>query len=479
MPTGHRSEQNATRALLVIVVAGALLRAVVAWLTIDIPGDGPTRAIYAYRWSLSPELIRSGIWLPALTYLAGALNILIPDPLTVPSLINVTLGSASIPLLYAVTRRMHGAVVGLAAAALLAILPLHVGLSTSSLSEAGFVFAMLGVLWSAFGAAERNGSKWCLALLAFFGVFGEMLRYEAWVLLPIVVAYVAHQRRSFPAALGLTAILLCFPVFWSLGNYAKSGDALLGFTSAITDPNTMDPVPPHVAALLIGRGARRQLGDLAPVILVLGVLHAAVAVARRKARPEQVLHFALVAMAWAMLSSLAMRMGSHLWGRYLILAIVLALPLATGWMRSLVPGWRSVAGLAALCVLSFAFAQVAYHPNLFVTRHHPVEIQELATWLAGSEYRDDAIVLTRLGWRSGFVKLYRPALLDRSLVVSNYLSDEGLRNFLRSRRPTLLVTGPGDDVPRERVERALGTAVTNKQPVKTIRDLVVFDIRPK
>ena len=140
------SDPTVARTLLVVVVVAIALRAAAAWLTIDIPGDGPSRAGIAYRWSLSPKLIRSGVWLPGFTYLAGSVCMLIPNPRIAPRLLNVILGSASIPLLYVVTRRLYGNAVGLSAAALLAILPLHVGLSASSLTEAGLVFGMLAVL---------------------------------------------------------------------------------------------------------------------------------------------------------------------------------------------------------------------------------------------------------------------------------------------------------------------------------------------
>lgn len=480
MQTGSPTEQSATRALLVIAVAATVLRAVAAWLTIDRPGDGVTRALYAYRWSQSPELIRSGIWLPGFNYLAGALCMVIPDPMIAPRLVNVILGSASVPLLYAVTRRIHGSTEALAAAALLAVLPLHVGLSASSLTEAGFVFGMLAVLWSALGAAEKHapGSNLRLALVVVFGVFVEMFRYEAWVLLPIVVAYVAHRRRSPLVAVGLTAALLCFPLQWSLGNHARSGDPLLGFTAATTDVNTMDPVPPFTAARLLWQGVCNQLGPAAVVLLLFGVLDAAVRVARRTAGPERVVHLGLVATAWAILLALALRMGTNLWGRYLVLGIVLALPLATAWMQRFTLGRRLPAAIAAACVLSsFAFAYVRYSPGLYVTRHRPLEILELTEWVAASTYRDDALVFTWLGWRASYAKLYSPALSDRFLVVSNYTSDEGIQHFIRSMHPALLITRPGDADQRARVERQLGATVGPQHLVKTIRELLIFDIR--
>ena len=106
-----------------------------------------------------------------------------------------------------------------------------------------------------------------------------------------------------------------------------------------------------------------------------------------------------------------------------------------------------------------------------------MEVLQLNEWLAASAYRDDAIALTRLGWHATYAKLYRPALIERSLVVSNYTTDETIRSFMRSRRPTLLITAPEDAALRERFERQLGAAIGPRQLVKTIGKLMVFDIR--
>ena len=172
MPARDLTDDEGATAVLVLTLAALLLRSAAAWLTIDVPGDGVSRALDAYDWSRSPTLVWGGGWLPGFTYLAGTVSFAIPDPMIAPRLVNVILGTASVPLLYAGARRIAGHAAALAAAVILAVLPLHVGLSASSLTEAGFVFAMLGVLCAILQSSAQTWSSVYLSdvLLAPAGV---------------------------------------------------------------------------------------------------------------------------------------------------------------------------------------------------------------------------------------------------------------------------------------------------------------------
>lgn len=234
-------------ALLTITIVAIALHVVAAFVTIDIPGDGPARATWAYRWSQSRQLISYGLWPPGLTYLAGLLCMLIPNPRIAPRLLNIIVGSASIPLLYVVTRYLFGASVALTAAALLAVFPLHIGLSASSLTEAIFVCGVLAMLCTAFAIEHRLSRRTvvCVGALLLLGLSLETIRYEAWLLAPMIGAYAAYRSRRVAVGVGLTLIFLVFPLWWSLQNYWFRGDALANLTLVMNEDGS--PASPFMA----------------------------------------------------------------------------------------------------------------------------------------------------------------------------------------------------------------------------------------
>lgn len=476
MPHTPTDPSAARRTLCVITTVAIALRVAVALLTIDIPGDGPARATWAYRWSQSPELISYGLWPPGLTYLAGGLCMLIPNPRTAPRLLNIILGSASIPLLYAVSRRLFGTAVALTAAALLAVFPLHIGLSASSLTEAAFLCGMLAVLDAAFAVEERCTRRTilCLAAVVLLGVFVEMIRYEAWFLLPMVGAYVAYRLRSVTVGIGLTVTFLVFPVAWSLQNHWYAGDAFPGFRIVVTEGG--EPVSPFMALRLQWRMVRNHLGPLAALIMLAGGVDAAIRVARRETTAERRLYIGLAAVAWAALFAVMMRRGGSV-DRYYVLALTFTFPLAVIWLYRRVADRRILLAIAAACLALFATTCVTYRPTIFVTRRRFPDIDALVAWRAAGIYRADAVLLTRMNWEATYVPFYAPDLAGRTFIVAPGEPDAYIRDFFRRQRPSLLVTR-ADDVPFvHRVEQLLGSSIGPEHLVTTIGQLQVFDIR--
>lgn len=127
-----------------LLLTAFVLRLFVLLSSVDIPGDGPARALFAYNWSQSPYIQTSGRnWLPGFMYLAGLFSFLVSMPLVSTRILNLIIGTLTVPLFYALVHRVYGRAPGLFSAAVLALFPLHAGLSASSLTEASFLFAII------------------------------------------------------------------------------------------------------------------------------------------------------------------------------------------------------------------------------------------------------------------------------------------------------------------------------------------------
>jgi len=476
-----RTDPRHARLLLVLTVAAVGLRAIAAWMTVDIPGDGPSRAVIAYEWSRSPSLITyGGVWTPGFTYLAGLACLLIPDPRIAPRLLNILLGGATIPLLYTMSRRLYGSAVALTAAAILAVLPLHVGLSASSLTEAAAVFCVLGLVACAFAAAREGSFPRTLGVVV-FGILAEMLRYETWLFAPLVVAYLAYRWRSPAATLALALTLLGFPALWSWRNYQVTGDAALGFHKAVTATEAPVAVSPSYAVPLFWTLGRSYLGAAAALLMFAAIGSAAIRVARRRATAEQTLVVGLAIVAWAVVFGLVLRRGGMVWGRYCIFGFVFALPLAVAWVRASMPSRRLQFAVAAVCLIFFFaayFEHHPHHPTIYITRRRPLEIDEIIAWRNQSEYRGQPILLTDMDWTATYVPQSSLDLTGgRSFIVSLLSNDENLRRFVAAKHPVLLISRRDDASLREHVEAVLGGAIGPQQLVHAVGPMEVFDIR--
>ncbi len=202
---------SASSAIVILSVIALALRLGFFLTTYDVPGDGPTRAIESYRWSLHPWLPTSGVWPPGLILLHGPANWLLPRPDIVGRLVNIILGTLTIPILYLLAYRSFGSIPALGGAFAVAVWPLHIELSASSLSEAPFVFEILaGLLFVDVALAARPRRCVLTVGIALIG-WASMTRYEGWWFLPALPLYVLWRGRDLRLAAATGMTLAAFP----------------------------------------------------------------------------------------------------------------------------------------------------------------------------------------------------------------------------------------------------------------------------
>lgn len=455
------------------MLLAAALRLAVALSTVDVPGDGPTRAALGRQWAEAPRLVRDGHWLPLGEVLVGLANLLVPDPLWAARAPSLLTGSLSPLLLALLAAGLWGRRVGLAAGLLLALLPMHVALAASALIDVpSLCFLLLALLASRrLAGAERPARP--LLGLALAGALATGTRYEGWLLLPAVALhqFLAHGRpgRTFLAVL----VLLPVPAFWTataLGGPMGLLDAF-GYVTASGATVGGAAVSPLEGSRIAAGKLLALLGPatatLAPVGLVAGL-----AGAGRAARAEAAAGLLLLVGFLALLAALAIGRGASLVDRYALDAAVFALPLAAAAIReALRPPRRGVA-LALALAGSTALATWAHPPRLYLQRAIPGEVVELARFLDRERPAGTAVLFTRAGWLPTYVPLLHRLGREEYRIVSWYLPEPALRAFLRRARPRLLITRAGDEAFLERVRAAGG------EPGPPIARFRALEVRP-
>ena len=467
------------RVVLVLMLAALLIRGVALMTTVDVPGDGPSRATIAYEWSQAPYLAKAGGWPPGFMYLAGTFGYIVDDPSIASRILNVILGTLTVAVFYSLVAGIFGPTTALISAAALVMFPLHVHLSASSLTETSFLFEIVaGVELLRRGdahlpsprAAPRGGRDVSRARGddALRGVAARSAAAD----LPLREDPRATRRRM------LALVLALFPIVWSWGNAVYYGDPLVGIAAATTAA-AIGPasVMWTEAVAVLTESSAMHLGWLAVTALATGLLLEAAAALRGGLVADRALYLAITALYWLTMLRFAIARGESVYNRYLLFGFVISLPYAvvpfvarSGERRT---GRRLAARaaavmLAALVVTHYSTGPARAWPRLavtpWITTERPVAIERFSAWLAGNRFTTSPILATEMHWHSTYLPLYHRTLAHHFAIVSDWREDEFIRRFLAIERPVLLLTQAGDERHVTRVERILGAAIVRRPP---------------
>jgi len=447
-------------ATVLLFLLAFFLRLGLLLVSVDIPGDGPSRAAMSYSWSKSPYLVTHGGWLPGFLYIAGIFNFFVTDPLFASRVLNLILGSVTIPLYYLLIRRLYNRIAALFASFLLAVFPLHVGLSVSSLADISFLFATIASMVLLTGTNEGKEGKLRISLSLCLFCWAQMTRYEAWLLIPAFPIYYFHKTRKTSTAGLVLLILLLFPVGWMLENYVHRGELLIGFSAVkkgaeIVGAHTVDLFS---AIKMLGSMSVLHLGKVLMIAIVGGMIWQLVSPARREINPERVFYISVICLFWIGMVYLAMTISTSLWNRFLLFGFVMPLPFAfLPFTQELRIHYRSLALIMCVVLLAAGVAVFPRQRPLWVTVQRPTEIKNLVAWLKESPYRDDPVLVTKMEWQATYIPLYFPEI--RMAIVSPWVGDDEIHDFLRDQNPSLLITREGEAELQARIENIMGKVI--------------------
>jgi hypothetical protein len=454
-------------AIVMLFVGALLVRLGLLLVSVDVPGDGPSRAFMAYAWSRAPVLVTHGGWLPSYLYLPGLFHFVVDDPLVSTRIFNLILGSLTIPLYYFLIRKVYDRPVALLASLLLAVFPLHIGLSVSSLTEISFLFATITSMLLLTGIGEGQGGWARLALCFLFLSWAQMTRYEAWWVTPAFALYYGLRTQSVKNGVLALAIFSLVPSAWMLGNYFHGGHPIPAF-QAVRHAVYQEP---HAATLvsarqldvlealkLLGSMTVSHLGGILTVAIVGGVLWQLVLITRSANKPEHVMYLAVVCLYWLGMVYLAMNIGASVWNRFLLFAFVMSLPLAFfPFVGPLMSHRRSLAMIVCAILVAAGISTFPRQRPLWVTLQRPTDIMNLVTWLKQSPYRHDPLLVTDMAWKATYIPLYFPEV--RMEMVSPWVEDDEVYDFVKKQPPSLLITRDGEAKLQARIENIIGKPI--------------------
>ena len=464
------SHHDGSRSLLtevtILTMLACLIRVAAFILTVDAPGDGPTKAIIAYQWAKEPSVGLYGHWLPGYLYLTGLVSTIIPIPWIALRLLNVVIGVATVPVFYMAVAPVFGPVVAIIGAALITMFPLHVELSASSLTEVSVVFEiLLGVNFLRLATepgARRRGSFTTIAIGCF--VLASMTRYEIWVLLPLFPFYYWLRTKAWRTVLGMAGLLFASPVAWMIVKHFVEGDALLGFATAIDDRTSDNSYVGLIGgAEIFYTEFLSRLGWILLLLLMLGLIIEIRSFIVRRLSTERILFlFVILASLGTMLACAVFR-GKTIYDRFLLFSYIFSMAIVAipigAYLRNVALSrlWGAIFLAITYTVGSALWTGRVEAHWLTFTKADP--IIRLGEWLSKSSWRNQPVISTLMDWQLTYLPYFFPAFATKIMIVSPWIDDAGLREWMRTVRPPIFVTRHGDEADVERFSKVTGIKI--------------------
>ena len=241
LPVPQQRERSIPGKVWWILFVGAALRVTFFFLAENTGGDALARASITAQLLQHPGFhLNFEPWLPLHFWLTAAMSALVGDPGLGARALSLVLGIASLGIVWALAKEVYGESSATLSLLVFALYSLHIGYSTTSSSEAAYLFFMLAGLLGFF-VYRRSGSLVVLGLAAIALGISAGIRYEAWICIfaVVVVLILMPSLRTTGGFWGVDHVREVFvfgsiaglwPLFWMIYQWKNFGKPLYGVT---------------------------------------------------------------------------------------------------------------------------------------------------------------------------------------------------------------------------------------------------------
>lgn len=477
-----------TLALITILAVGAALRVYVMASYAVAPGDGPLRALMAGWWvqglrELDTSYVHhpyagwefmrlrlSGPWPPGHTVLAGLLILIFHDPLFATRLLSLTLGIASIWVMFYVAKKSFGTSSGIIASAILSTLPLHITLSTNPLTEVPAIFFLLAILAVTFKCTEVGFTVPLLIALSLLTFIATMIRYELWLVVPAIAVAHWQVRRSLSRTCAISAAMSLGPLLWMLSAWIHHGSPVASFGRALPEDTQVGLVP---ALMLVVDELSTSVGYFIVIAAALGATLCVIDLRGSRIAAMRVAYLTLCFLQLAFLAWFASQRGGSLWHRYVLISSVLILPLAT-YAYSNYDSIRKYIAIGIIMIGSVFVSFSMDRGTTYIRGSVPDAVVETAGWLQAHLGPHQAFLATRLKGDSHTVGLMTGGTPNN--VAYPHHEDEELENLWDGLQPAYIVVLSGEE-PGERLLQLFAGRIDSSSPPQEFGPISIYRVK--
>jgi 4-amino-4-deoxy-L-arabinose transferase-like glycosyltransferase len=450
--TSHPSLSQSGKFVIAIFSAAAVLRIASFFLSENAGGDALSRAFLTARWLQHPTRdLHFDVWLPIHFWLMAVPSVIVGDVELGSRLLSLVLGILSVGLVWLLTKELDGRGSAVFSTIIFAFYSLHIAYSTTSSSDAPYIFFVLGGL-ALFFRARQTEEIWALCLGGISLTLGAGIRYEAWIFIAGLNAILLLRRR-FKSLVFFLLTSGAWPVFWMIYEWITRGHPLyspkLNYSWVANDLNFYGTsltyrllLPPGVIFI-----------TLTP-IAILGALLALRQVWRKKGL---LMEFLFVAIFFTAIQFYQIAMGGTMsYARYtLTLGTMVAVLAGIGLYHSF-PKWAVVvAALMLINVVGLFLLATINNPYTNKIRsvapvlHFTTYLEETGKYLKDNMKDSDAVVLDEFNYETNQIAAVAGMPLlgsERVFVIPDRTDPEKQRKklaelfpYLQTRRPSYLV----------------------------------------
>ena len=174
--------------ILWIVGISLLVKIIALPFAQTVDADAVSRVHLSMAWAQNPEWISTSVWAPLHFYLNGLALMIWDNIVYTPKILNIIIASVSILPFFYFTRREFNENGALIASIFFALSPILFRTSFMALSETPYVLAFL-ISLNLISKALRQNSTSTILWAGFFMTIAAGFRYEAWLLMFIIGAF--------------------------------------------------------------------------------------------------------------------------------------------------------------------------------------------------------------------------------------------------------------------------------------------------
>lgn len=407
--------------LITIFILALIIRLLVFGETGNNNSDGMYKTFLTMNWLKHPYFVTEGLWPPLHLYLMAFMMLIWKNIYISPGLVSMVFGVLTIFPYYYLIKLIFDKRTAMLSTLLLTFLSLHIQLSTTSLAEVPVLFFLFTSIYFLFRFKKSEHKKlFYLITSAIFLNLACMIRYEAWLFIPILTIFTLNNIndiKKLPVLkndvtkylLIFLIISLIFPTLWIFGNYQSlQKDFSLSQTwtgNFLKDNIILNPEAPEVNPPLIKQLVSwpRLLFSNLKIISVLAGLGLIVSLFRKKHLEFLIIFVLLMLIYTYKLVTFTMTLQS----RYILLPVLFLIPyFSTGLEYMLKSLNKDRSRIITILILFFIITTSSYNAIVKNPYTTPGDVIDVSNWLKTNVNTTDKILMDEYNWRSLHILFY-------------------------------------------------------------------------
>ena len=436
-----------------IIAIGAVAVLMIASRLILMPfanamgGDAVDRVYIAAQWLHSPSFLMGTIWAPFHFYLIALSLWIFPDILLAPILeqfLFVTLiAIVAMMLIYKVFGNKKA---GMWAALIVVFHPLFIRNSFMALSEIPFNFFLLLTLLFIVLSLKSKHYLWWLLTAGLCANIASGIRYEGWIVVPLLGIFLWRKWRQLIIYLILSSI---FPIFWMVSSYILKGDFLYAINCVHRAIIMEDYAEPFLKKLFYTPGV--VILSFGPILTIIGVWKIIMFIRQKRWDDMKFLSIAIIiamVFGWRMATDAMFTLG-----RYIILPTLLFLPYVALGFDDLWDRMRTLLKKSVLIVCAFGLMiGTPYITGIFssavnikpILRATP-DVLDVSSYLSKRISSNDAIVVDLIRNYGRCIALSLRIPVDKVFLYKPLpdFRQPTLNEFVQNKKPSYIILASG------------------------------------